>query len=49
MQSPFLLIFLDIFIDPKPTRPHSDELFRLTLREQINLKHPLVHLTALIA
>ncbi|MGE4593852.1 IS5 family transposase [Alcaligenes sp.] len=33
---------------PKPIIPGSGELFRQTLREQINLKHPLVKLADLI-
>lgn len=33
---------------PKPSTPQSGELFRQTLREQINLKHPLVRLSDLI-
>ena len=33
---------------PKPMTPASGELFRQTLREQINLKHPLVRLADLI-
>lgn len=33
---------------PKPLMPQSGELFRQTLREQINLKHPLVQLADLI-
>ena len=33
---------------PKPLMPQSGELFRQTLREQINLKHPLVQLAELI-
>ncbi len=33
---------------PKPILPQSGELFRQTLHEQINLKHPLVHLADLI-
>lgn len=32
----------------KPSTPHSDELFRQSLREQISLKHPLVRLSDLI-
>ncbi len=31
-----------------PIPPHCGELFRQPLREQINLKHPLVRLTDLI-
>lgn len=33
---------------PKPSAPSSGELFRQTLREQINLKHPLIRLANLI-
>lgn len=33
---------------PQPLTPQSGELFRPTLREQINLKHPLVKLADLI-
>ena len=33
---------------PKPSQPESGELFRPRLDEQINMKHPLVKLTALI-
>ena len=33
---------------PKRAIPQSGELFRQTLREQINLKHPLVRLADLI-
>ncbi len=33
---------------PKPTQPQTAELFRPRLDEQINLKHPLVRLAALI-
>ena len=33
---------------PKSSTPQSGELFRQTLREQINLKHPLVRLSDLI-
>ncbi|RAR76099.1 IS5 family transposase, partial [Paracidovorax anthurii] len=33
---------------PKPSQPHTAELFRPRLDEQINMKHPLVKLAALI-
>ena len=33
---------------PKPSQPESGELFRPRLDEQINMKHPLVKLAALI-
>ena len=33
---------------PKPSQPQSGELFRPRLDEQINMKHPLVRLAALI-
>ncbi|KTT14957.1 transposase, partial [Pseudacidovorax intermedius] len=33
---------------PKPSHPHTAELFRPRLDEQINMKHPLVRLAALI-
>ena len=33
---------------PKPSQPHSGELFRPRLDEQLNMKHPLVRLAALI-
>lgn len=33
---------------PKPSRPQTAELFRPRLDEQINMKHPLVRLAALI-
>ena len=33
---------------PKPSQPHTVELFRPRLDEQINMKHPLVRLAALI-
>lgn len=35
-------------MDPKPSQPHTAELFRPRLDEQINMKHPLVKLAALI-
>jgi hypothetical protein len=35
-------------IGPKPSQPQSGELFRPKLDEQLNTKHPLVRLTALI-
>ena len=28
---------------PKPSQPQSGDLFRPTLDEQLNMKHPLVH------
>ncbi len=33
---------------PKPSQPQSGELFRPRLDEQLNMKHPLVRLAALI-
>lgn len=33
---------------PKPSQPQTAELFRPRLDEQINMKHPLVKLAALI-
>ena len=33
---------------PKPSQPQTGELFRPRLDEQINMKHPLVRLGALI-
>lgn len=33
---------------PKPSQPQTAELFRPRLDEQINMKHPLVRLAALI-
>ena len=34
-------------MSPKPSQPHTAELFRPRLYEQINMKHPLVRLAAL--
>lgn len=33
---------------PKPSQPQTAELFRPRLDEQVNMKHPLVRLAALI-
>ena len=34
-------------MSPKPSQPHTAELFRPRLYEQNNMKHPLVRLAAL--
>ena len=48
MWARFPANFSGVFMGPKPIIPGSGELFRQTLREQINLKHPLVKLADLI-
>src|SRR5690606_16286083 len=48
MWAHFPANFSGVFMGPKPIIPGSGELFRQTLREQINLKHPLVKLADLI-
>src|SRR5690606_15327771 len=48
MWARFPANFYGVFMGPKPIAPRSGELFRQTLREQINLKHPLVKLADLI-
>lgn len=48
MQGDFPANISDKSMGPKPSTPISGELFRQTLREQINLKHPLIRLADLI-
>lgn len=48
MAARFAVNFSGFAMGPKSIFPQSGELFRQTLREQINLKHPLVRLADLI-